>query len=285
VYEIRDIWPESLIDLGAIASGGAVATGLARISDSLVSQASLVVSPLPGIAQYLSERGFANKPSVWIPNGVEESLVGSLAPQTPRGGNVFTFMYLGSFGFGNALEVLVQAFADACARCSDHRLELRLVGDGPLKAHIIKVAAAQHCSERIHFEQRIPRSQVVDRAREADCLIANLPDIPVLRFGISPNKYFDYMLSERPIIAAAPSEDNPIDVSGCGITVRPSNRDELMSAMITMSRTGVNERLSMGRKGREFVVGTYLYETLAHRLASALDHLVSATTDSPSGQS
>ena len=271
VYEIRDIWPESLIDLKAVKPHGMVAKVLYRLSDDLVRQSDLVISPLREISKYLQDRGFSNQPSLWISNAIDEDLNHDTFSDVDGAQRPFTFMYLGSFGFGNDIDTLFQAFDDACRALPDQALRLRLVGDGPRQQHLLALARSLDCREAITFEPKVPRADVFRKAAEADCLVANLAPMPVLQYGISPNKYFDYMLAERPAIVAAPTAKNPIDEAGSGITFLPGSRTELAKALVKMPQLSDAERRELGLRGKRHVLENYTYQALARRLADALD--------------
>jgi len=240
----------------------------------LIKKADRVVSPLPNIGLYLSDRHFPDKLSSYIPNGIDAPSNWEREDHTTPKRGSFTFMYLGSHGYGNGLETLLSAFDKASQQTSTVKASLRLIGDGPRKKKLMDFAKTLSSSESITFEDRIPRSQVMGRAQEADCLVASLANMPVLRYGISPNKFFDYMLAARPIICAAPSGLSPIEEAGAGLTVEPGDESGLCQAMTEMLAAGDEKRIQMGLQGRDYVLKHFTYHDLAARLAGILKSLV-----------
>jgi glycosyltransferase involved in cell wall biosynthesis len=274
IYEIRDIWPDTLVDLGAIKAGRPLDRALSRLSDWLIERAVIVVSPLPRIARYLVDRGFSGKPCSWIPNGVDLELMdeSSKSHQAEQIATApFCFMYLGSLGFGNGLDVLIRAFSIALCQAPGLSAELLLIGGGPLKRTLVDQARASSAGLHIHFSDRVPRTRAVDRARQADCLVAPIAALPVLSYGISPNKHFDYMLAGRPILASAPYSGTPVEEARAGIVVPPGDAEALANAMLAMVALSPAEREAMGIRGREFVLSRHTYKILAHELAVTLE--------------
>lgn len=273
-YEIRDLWPETLVDLGALDERSIATRLLRRLSLKLARRARLVISPLPGVGDYLKANN-VDTPFLWIPNGIDESLVvDSPAVQEMGPPDPFTFMYLGSHGRANALATLIRAFDAACKSAPTSNLSFRLVGDGPEKQNLIKLAQSLPHGNKIDFEDAIPRSDVNSRAREADCLVVNLLDSPVYKYGISLNKLYDYLLAARPVIIASNALNDPIAEAHAGLSVSADNVAEIGDAMIAMRQADSNTRDEWGRNGRAQVLASYTYGALARRLARGLNRMI-----------
>lgn len=273
VYEVRDLWPETLIDLGAIRPGSFMARAMKRFSLSLARSSTMVISPLPGVGNYLTENDI-DTPFLWLANGTDETLVSSDQCASADDGDPFTVMYLGSHGRANALDTLLRAFDRACEISPGADLRFRLVGNGPEKPSLRVLANQLHHRDRITFEDHIPRSVVNSRAREADCLIVNLLDRPIYRYGISLNKLYDYLLAARPVVIANSALNDPIKDSGAGISVPADDIESLANAIVDMYDMGPDKRKTMGRLGKEHVLKEYTYRALALRLSRALDGIV-----------
>ncbi len=273
VFEIRDIWPETLVDLGHLKARNFLARSMRRFARHLCASADLVLSPLPGVRDYLDGLGLEDKPFVWISNGVD--LDEGVEPRVEvEADDDFTFMYLGSLGNANGMRGLLTAFDRACAISKTPSMRLRIVGDGTQAQPLQRFAESLPSAERISFEPRIPRGEVVARAREADALVVNVEDLPVYRFGISLNKLYDYLAAARPIVIATSAVNNPVSDAAAGITVPAGDPKLLSEAMLRLSQVDPTERMAMGRRGREHVELHYTFAALGERLANALDDTV-----------
>lgn len=274
VFEIRDIWPESLIDLGKLRGRSALARAMRRFSLYLCRQAALVVSPLPGVREYLDEAGLRGTPFRWISNGVDIPDDDFIADRPEN--DEFVVMYLGSHGNANGLESVIEAFDRASNDITGSRiLRLRLIGEGTQKEALRARVASLRSVNRIVFEDRIPRGEVVERAREADALIVNIDDLPVYRFGISLNKLYDYMASGRPTIISSSAMNNPIADADAGLCVPAGDPLSLAEAIRRMSELPAEKRKAMGARGAALVKRRYTYRSLGVALSEALTESLS----------
>ncbi|PRB56782.1 glycosyltransferase family 4 protein [Microbacterium sp. MYb45] len=281
VYEIRDVWPDALVHLGKLTPQGMPARFMRRLSVKLARVADMVVSPLPHVDRYLEENGIDPAKFCWVSNGFDDSTALDLPEDNE---SPFTFMYLGAHGNANALDGVMEAFDRFCSAHPDIDARLRFVGNGPLKPQLQDFAKSLSSSSRIAFEDRIPQSEVIARAREADCLVASLHDSPVYNYGISPNKLFTYLNAARPVIFASSAPNNPISEAGSGLTVPGDDRPALAEAMFEIYSMPLAERAALARKGHEYVNATYTHEVLTARLASALGSLAKAPLASASSR-
>ncbi len=271
VYEIRDVWPDTLVHLGRMRPSGLLARGMERLSVGLARRADLVVAPLPHIDDYLSDHGVDRGKFLWVSNGFDGEREEPEPDYEP--GPDFVFMYLGAHGTANALDGIMEAFDRACLELPDTPMKLRFVGSGPLKDELMGFARTLRSANRISFEDRIPQGAVVARAREADCLVANTHDNPVYRYGVSLNKLFTYLYAHRPTVLACSEPDNAISEAGAGIVVPGDDRVALAEAMLEMVRMPVNSRRELAGRGYNFVLDNYSHEGLASRFACGLDEV------------
>lgn len=278
VFEVRDVWPETLIDLGSLRQGSVVARTIRLFAIYLCKQADLVMSPLPGVRSYLDEADLPEKPYLWISNGIDPAMDitsdGGDHVQVDQSSDEFIVMYLGAHGNANGVDRLLDAFERACQLQPDTELRLRLVGEGSQKERLRAKAKKLNTADRITFEDRVPRAEVVGLARQADALIVNIEDLPVYRFGISLNKIFDYLLAGRPVIIATSGINDPVKEAEAGISVPAGDVEKLSQAICDMTQVSAEQRREMGRNGRAHVLSNYAYPVLAENLSKALDWLV-----------
>ncbi|MCY1657971.1 glycosyltransferase family 4 protein [Dietzia sp. SL131] len=269
VYEIRDVWPESLHDIAGISKRHPISILMTLMDSFLIRRASLVVSPLPNANLHLREMGFPDKPFLWVSNGTEVPPGTDELADCP--GRPFTYMYLGAHGRANDLEHILAGFERACEIDPESPPLLRLVGDGSRKRALAEQAASLKCAARISFEDRIPKSQVLARAREADCLVASVPEKAIYRFGVSPNKYFMYMSASRPVITASNAPKDPIRDSRAGLAVAGEDVEALARAMVKMKNLPLRDRREFARNGRAEIEARYTFGVLAKKLAKGLE--------------
>jgi glycosyltransferase involved in cell wall biosynthesis len=267
VYEIRDLWPQTLIDLGAMSPASPVARGLWAIESFLVRRAETVIALLPGVATYLESRGLPADHVVYLPNGADLARAdaagaGSATPPSQavarilahvserRAAGEVVFAYAGAHGLVNRLDVVVRGFALASERKDG--LRLLLVGDGPEKPALERLVAGLDL-RNVDFFDALPRDQIQVLLRAIDVGVVHARATPVYRYGVSFNKVFDYMAARKPILFACTTFGDPIEASGCGISIPPDDPALLADGFVAMADETPERRRAMGEAGRSFV--------------------------------
>jgi len=95
----------------------------------------------------------------------------------------------------------------------------------------------------------------------------------VYRYGVSPNKLFDYFLSGRPVIMSAVDPYHSVASVKAGVEVRPDDVGALSKVMLSFIQMSPEEVGVLGRNGRIAAEGIYSYSFSAQILAEALDSL------------
>jgi glycosyltransferase involved in cell wall biosynthesis len=269
IFEVRDLWPQTLVDLGRLNEKSLITWMLRRLELWLYRKANKIVVLLPYASDYIVPLGISPDKISWIPNGVE--LENSREPDEPRPGELFTFMYFGAHGTANGLDILLRALHEIEKDMSLSGVRLRLVGDGPQKGSLLELARSLKLSS-VSFEAPVPKESIPDLAAEADAFVFTLVDAPVFKYGISSNKLFDFMAAARPIVFCCEAANNPVAEAGAGVTVAPGDDRALAAAMVSIFRAPLQDRVVLGRKGREYVSSRHDYRVLAKKYSEVLSH-------------
>lgn len=271
VMEVRDLWPQTLIDMGYLTPRHPLTRLLQRLERFLYQRAESIITLLPMADDYIHRCGVPREKVVWIPNGVDLSRFPQGASDTKMR-EEFTVMYLGAHGEANALDVLIQAAHVLQSRGKGH-VRLILVGRGLEKPRLLEKASALGL-ENVEFRDPIPKDHVPSSLAQADALVVVLRDLPLYRYGISLNKLFDYLAAARPVILAGAPANNPVNDADCGITVPPGNPEALAEAIGRLSELSPREREAMGLRGRAYVEEHHDIVKLAERLERVLEEPV-----------
>ena len=268
-YEIRDLWPQTLIDLGALSPTSPGARGLWAIESFLVRRAETVIALLPGIATYLEGRGLPTSHVRYLPNGAD--LVAADAPAAvwdPRRGpdplapvladladrraaGEVVFAYAGAHGRVNRLDVVLHGLRLANQR-SGTPLRLVLVGEGPEKPSLEALASRLELPN-VDFLEPVPKDRLPALLAAIDVGVVHATATPVYRYGISFNKVFDYMAARKPILFACSTFQDPVEASGAGRSVAPDDPEVLAGAFVALAEESAEARRRMGDAGRAFV--------------------------------
>ncbi len=271
VFETRDIWPDTLIDLGMPRWHPAV-LAFGALDRFLLPRANWVISLLPLATERLVAGGAPRERISIIPNGVDWERFTNLNDLRRRAPNEpFVVMYLGAHGPANGLDTVVEAARLVQDRVGPSAIHFRLVGNGPEKANL------QELSNRLQlrnltFREPIPKKLVLTEMHQADAFIFHLRALAVLnRFGISPNKLWDYMAAARPVVFACASPNNPVAEAGAGPAVPPDNPARLAEAILNLAHSPTEALQSMGKAGREYVREHYNWDVLAQQYNEVLE--------------
>ena len=269
IFEVRDIWPETLIALGRTRRRSPFAVLLGMLERWLCRQACRVVSVLPGYGNYVRDRNIPAPEVVHIPNGVNLDNIGE--PLAYKKQDTFRITYLGAHGTANDLQTLVRAMEIIELTHGLASIECQLIGAGPMKQ-----ALADYCAERgmkqVIFHPPVNKNAIATTASATQAFVLCGRKLPSLyKYGISMNKIPDYMTMGRPVIIAIESVNNPVVEADAGISVRPEDPEELAGSIMKMAQMSEAELRAMGLRGRQYVEQTHDMKLLAKRLADVMD--------------
>jgi len=219
--------------------------------------------------------GMAPEKYVVIPNGVDvaewqgqpEPLPGEHRMRLAelKAQKRFILGYAGGHGLANALDYLLQAASliQQDPALAD-KLQVVLVGDGPDKAALVQQAQALGLAN-VSFLPAIAKRAVPAFLAECDALYIGWRKLPIYRFGINPNKLFDYMMAARPVLHSVEAGNDMVAESGCGVSVAVEDPAAIADGMRRLLATTPNERGRMGAAGKKFVLAKHDYAVLARR--------------------
>jgi glycosyltransferase involved in cell wall biosynthesis len=272
VFEVRDIWPLTLVELGGASPRHPFIRFLQWIEDRAYRNADRVISNLPRAVDHMVTRGFDPAKFAWIPNGFSQAEVSEALPldpgfaaELPR--DVFLVGYVGTLGLSNGLEPLL----DAAALLRDRKdIAFLLVGGGREKAALVAHAAREGLGN-VHFRDAVPKRQVPSLLARCDVCYAGLRRRGLYRYGIALNKLFDYLAAGRPVLLAADAGGyRPVEEAGAGCEVPPEDPTALAEAILAMRASPPETLAEMGARGRALAYARHEYGTIAARLEDVL---------------
>ena len=271
VFEVRDIWPLTLIKLGGYKPAHLFIKFLQWIEDLAYRDADAVVSNLKNAIEHMTSRGMNGNKFTWIPNGfsIEEmkqevALNVSTCHQLPK--NKFIIGYTGTLGVANALETLLEA-ADILRTNTD--IAFVLVGDGKEK-HALQVTVEDKELVNVHFIDPIPKVEIQSMLSNFDVCYIGWLDNELYQFGIGANKIPEYLYSGKPIIHSYSGGCDPIIEAGAGINTPAGDPQQLAAGIMALYDMPPEKRALMGASGRKVALQEYEYEQLAEALAKVM---------------
>jgi glycosyltransferase involved in cell wall biosynthesis len=275
VFEMRDLWPESAITTGVLRRDALLTKVLYALERWACRSADRVNVLTPAFRTDLLDRRLApDAKIVFIPNGADVEMF----KPGPRDNDVrreygwgdrTVVMYAGAHGLANALHQLTGA-AEMLRDRKD--ILIAFVGDGPKRAEL-EAAAKQKGLTNVMFCGSQPKSRMADFVNACDIGAAVLQDNPTFR-TVYPNKVFDYMSCERPVLLGIDgvARELVIDQADAGVFTEPENATSLARAIRALADDPA-ERARLGRNGRQWVVANATREALAMRYLRVLEEM------------
>lgn len=270
IFEVRDLWPLSLVELAGVSRFHPLIILTGWIERFAYKKANRVVSLLPNTFSHMAGRGISVDRWSYIPNGIEvEEAIHSdvdheciaLAKKWSLNGDV-VFLYAGALGRPNHLESLIEA-VNILKRRGVCGIKSIIVGRGEQAAELKRKIQDYDLSREIEMFDQIPKKSVMRLMQMVDAGYISLRPEAIFRFGISPNKLFDYMLAELPVIFAVKAGNDPVAEAGCGFSAEPGSADDVANAMHKIFSLSRFQRKEMGKKGRSYVLAHHDYASLA----------------------
>lgn len=144
-----------------------------------------------------------------------------------------------------------------------------LVGQGNEKEKLIKLKEEEDL-ENVFFLDPVGRNAIVQLLKRFDVCYIGWNRCAIYKYGISPNKLLDYMMTGKSAIHSVTASNNPVGDAGCGISVSAEDSREVAKAILEMLGASAEERELMGKKGRDYVLMNHSYKGLARRFLEIL---------------
>lgn len=274
VYEVHDLWPLTPVEVGGMSPKHPFIRLLQWAEDFAYRRADAVVSMLPCAREYMQAHGMAPEKFRVVPNGVDVAEWESATLALPdahralleelKATGRFIVGYAGGHGLANALDVLL----DAAARLDGVPVSFVLVGDGPDRGRLMEETGRRGLAN-VHFLPAIAKRAVPNFLAACDALYIGWRKLPIYRFGINPNKLFDYMMAGRPVIHSISAGNDLVAEAQAGVSVPAEDAVAVAGAVEAMMARSPGDRARMGASGRTHVRAHHDYRVLARRFAEA----------------
>jgi colanic acid biosynthesis glycosyl transferase WcaI len=279
VFEVRDLWPESLAAVGMGDGNSLLHRSLAWIAGFLYENSDHVVVVTRAFEEYLTEHRQVppEKISV-VENGVETDLFspnssnGDLRRKLSAEGK-FLVCYIGTMGMAHGLDTLVEA-ADKLQTAAP-TVVLLVVGEGAEKERIVGLARSRGLKNMVFVDQQ-PRDKIPAYICASDACLVLLKNTEIFKTVI-PTKMLEFMSCARPVILGVDGEARKIvNEAHSGIVIEPENSADLAKAV---SRLAANASLCdlLGRNGRQYVLKHFSRQEKAAAYVRVLEELLGGT--------
>lgn len=271
VFEVRDLWPEALVNVGALRNPLAIGW-LRRMARKLYRAADHIVALSPGMKEGIVRTGVPAEKVTMIPNASDLDLFrpdldGSASRERLGLGTRFAAVYFGAMGTANGLDYAIEAARLLAERGRDD-IVLVLHGSGGKRRELHDLAG-QYGLDNVVFSDLVPDKAEVARI-VAGCDVCMTIYRAAKEHTWSPNKMFDALAAGKPVLINVPGWlGETIENNQCGRSLDPHRPEALARALEELSGDPELCR-RMGENARALAEREFDRRILAERLENAL---------------
>jgi glycosyltransferase involved in cell wall biosynthesis len=252
VFEVRDLWPDALVNLGALKNP-LVIWWLERMAKKIYAGAKHIVALSPGMKDGIVRTGVPADRVTVIPNGSDLDLFSPDIDGSPHRRRLglkerFAAIYFGAMGLANGLEYAIEAARILAERGKDN-IVLVLLGGGGKRAELEKLAS-KYDLKNVIFSNPAPNKEQLAQI-VAGCDVCLTIYRASKEHTWSPNKMFDALAAGKPVLINVPGWlGETIENNKCGKCLDANSPGMLADAIQELS---VNPELcrQMGKNARE----------------------------------
>ncbi len=286
VFEVRDLWPESLAAVGMGDANSLLHRSLGKLATFLYRHCNQVVVVAPAFEDHLVKYwGVPREKISVIENGVEtdffapardlrhdaSSAATSAALRKQLGlEGKFVASYIGTMGMAHGLETIIDAAAQL--RESKPEIVFLIVGEGADKERIVNVARERGVTN-VRFADQQPREKIPCFIRASDACLVLLKNTEVFKTVI-PTKMLEFMSCARPVILGVDGQARQIlEEAAGGVVIEPENALALGRAIRDLA-ANPEAGGEMGQRGREYILRRFSRRQTAERYIEVLEQLL-----------
>ncbi|MBE6411883.1 MAG: glycosyltransferase family 4 protein [Opitutales bacterium] len=275
--EVRDIWPESIIAVGAKLPSGLL-TIISVMEKIMYNSADHIVTVGQGYVEKLKERGIdENKISV-VMNGVDRTLFyprernEELLKKHSLDGK-FICSYIGTIGMACALDTALES-AEILQNQGNDKIKIVLIGDGAVREELEAKAKAKNL-KNVVFLGRRPKQEIPDWIASSDINLVHLKKTGLFQ-TVMPSKIFESAGCARPVLMGVDGFSRDlVENAKMGISIEPENAKAMADALLEASEN-LELLKQLGENGYKNIAEKYDRDIQAENYLDILKDLMNS---------
>lgn len=274
VAEIADLWPESIVLYGIAKANNPAVKYLRRLEKWIYTNADSVVFTMEGAYEYISEQGWKKEVSkskvFYINNGVDLKLFDynrdhyQIDDEDLKLPTLFKVIYTGSIRKVNNLGRLL----DAAKLVENKRIIFLIWGNGD-ELDILKKRVRDEEIKNVKFKGNVEKKFVPYIISCADLNIMHGDNSPILKYGLSANKLFDYFAAGKPVLTDFECKYNPATKYELGPNLKEYTARGIAKEIELLSEMDENALRLYGDNARK-AAADYDFKILSKRLLKVI---------------
>ena len=261
IFEVRDIWPLSLIELGGFTKWNPFILFLFWIEKLGYKKANAIVGTMPNLQEHVDHIIGKNNKCYTIPQGFSENFYNNqkfldndyIQKYLPK--DAFIVAYAGTISANNPIDVLI----NAAELLKNEAIYFVIIGDGNKKEFLIK--KSKNLSKVI-FAPSLPKNKVNHFLSFVSVCFDSF-DSNLAKYGLSRNKWIDYMYAGKPIICSYSGFESMINESNSGSFVAFNNSQLLADEILKYYKMDKTALTEMGKNAHKYIIENRSFKKLA----------------------
>ena len=268
VFEVRDLWPESIIAVGAMRRNKAIRF-FERIEKRLYKSADHIVVVTDTFKKKIMARGIAGKKISVFKNGANLDLFKPQPKNSPLQQKLdltgkFVFAYIGTHGMAHGLDFILNSIKPL--EETHPELTFLLIGDGAEKKNLLQQAKKLDLKNVI-FVDSVGKEEVVNYLSLMDVALVNLKKSDTF-MTVIPSKIFEAAAMEKPILLGLEGETKRIiETYNAGVCFRPEDQESFYEAVKAIT---IKEKYQENLEGSKKLVKDFDRSKIAAEMLGCL---------------
>jgi glycosyltransferase involved in cell wall biosynthesis len=273
VFEVRDLWPELLIAVGAVRNP-LLKWYLERMERRIYRAADRIYALAPGIRDGICRTGYPLERVLLIPNCCDLDLFrpDARGPLDAKFGapDEFRLVYAGAHGTFNGLDAILDAVAELQRRAVSG-VRFVFIGAGREKPRLMARCAREGLQPYVSWIEPMPKEELARVIASMDVGLMTLANRPEYYYGTSPNKFFDYIAAGIPVLNNYPGWlADMIREHRIGEVVPPDDPVAFADAVLRL-RDERQQRPEVGRRARALAEAQFSRDRLGQQFVAGLE--------------
>jgi len=265
IIEIRDMWPESIVAVGAMNEKSFVIRLLKKIANFIYKKSTVIVCVTNSFKEELINKGINESKIKVVQNGFDLSKLLTPTISVEEVEKKYSIRkddlivsFIGTIGMAHGLNIVLKAAKNL------NDVKFLIIGEGAEKKELIKKANEDKI-DNVIFIDNISWQEIVNINQLIDFHLIHLKKDPEFT-KVIPSKIFESMALKKPIIMGVDGEAKSIvNQAKCSVNIRPENDDDLVKAIHYLNNNFDKSR-KFGINGFDFLKKNFSRKILANKM-------------------
>ena len=271
VFEVRDIWPQSAVELGVIKNKYVI-RAMEMLENILYSKANMIIIAVKGMKEILVSKGVSENKIRYIPNGIDEERFNMnkkyhILRKKHQLKDKFIIGYIGTIGLAHGLQIIPKA----AAKIRNSKVHFVIIGDGAEKDELLQTIKSYNL-KNVSFLGIMAREYIPSILEEIDLGFIHLKCIPFFENAALPSKLFEIMAAGKPILAGISGiVSDFIKENDIGYIFKQDDVESLVNTIENILKENKDILKEKGRKGKNIAIRDFNRKELAEKYITYLN--------------